>query len=427
MMKSRIYMTALALLYNCHGLPTPYESSDTLQRVFGNNRHPYSTEQSGLAVSKTHRGLPVEVSSQILSQYIESGQANALRQHKDDGGWDYYIDIEFGNPPQSFRAAIDIGWSDTFVPSVSCVDPDCAGHRQYNNTRSSSYRRNGTAVRMHYSGFYTSGYAAIDTLRIADLTIDDQAFEEATEMKAVPLWDDVIDSVLGLPRLQVDDEESSLRAKSPFHNMISQGLLQKNLFSLKLSERDCGERGELLFGDINPDLFDGMLTSFPVSAIYSVDEIANAYLRPGWQVHANSVAYGYKDSEIANFSLAGYVATFSTLFPYISLPREIGKNIIQYLGADVLHRVECDRRGSLPDLVISLGHAGVPFVLKPSDYIRKNPQWHWSTTCQVEIALHDEPEDGVKYIILGSAFIARWYSVFDYDKAQISLASLKRT
>ena len=36
------------------------------------------------------------------------------------------------------------------------------------------------------------------------------------------------------------------------------------------------------------------------------------------------------------------------------------------------------------------------------------------------MTVHDEPEDGAKYIVLGSVFLARWYSVFDYDNAQIS-------
>ena len=35
-----------------------------------------------------------------------------------------------------------------------------------------------TAVHLHHSGFYTSGYASLDTFRIAGLTIKNQAFEE---------------------------------------------------------------------------------------------------------------------------------------------------------------------------------------------------------------------------------------------------------
>lgn len=306
------------------------------------------------------------------------------------------------------------------MPSVSCQEQACLDHRLYDHSQSTSYQENGTVVHMHYAGFYTSGYASTDTLQVGNLIIKNQLFEEATLLKPVPLWDDIFDSVLGLSRLQVDNEESWLRAVSPFHNMIHQGLLQKNLFSLKLSEKATNRTGELLLGDINKDLYVGNLSSFPVSTTYSTNSRARYFLAPGWQVDAYSVSYRFGGKSIKNFSLAGYAAAFSTVSPYIDLPREIGSNILDYLGADSSHLVECDQRDSMPDFVFNLGHDMVPFILKPYDYIRKQPQWEWSTTCQVEISLHDEPEDRTKYIVLGSVFLGRWYSVFDYDNAQIS-------
>lgn len=431
-LKGWICITALALSCTCHGLPRPSHSSDASQKPFGHSKNPHghgwaceiSFQQASQTLPTASGGVTIEVILPRLVDCPRNGQANSRFQRKDNDEWFYFTDIGIGTPPQSFRAVIDIGWSDTFVPSVHCIDPDCSHHRQYDSSRSSSYRANGSAVRLHHSGFYTSGYASVDTLRIADLAIVYQAFEEAIELRVVPLWDDVFDSVLGLPRLQVDDLESSLRAVSPFHNIIRQGLLRRNVFSLKLPETDADEKGELLLGDINPDLYDGMLTTFPVSEIYSSDRAANVFLAPGWQVDAHSVAYGYHDGEIANFSLAGYAAAFSTVYQYLSLPRAIGEEILEYLGADELNLVDCDRREAMPDLVVGLGHQATPFVLKPNDYIRVNPQWHWCTTCQVEIALHDEAEDGVQYIALGSVFLGRWYSVFDFDNAQISCKSL---
>jgi len=224
---------------------------------------------------------------------------------------------------------------------------------------------------MHYAGFYTSGYAFTDTLRVGNLIIENQLIEEATLLKPIPLWDDIFDSVLGLSRLQVDDQGSSLRAVSSFHNMIRQGLLQRNLFSLKLSEKASNRTGELLLGDINKDLYIGNLSSFPVSTTYSTDRIAGFFLASGWQVDAHSLTYRFDGKLIENFGLAGFAAAFSTVTPYLYLPREIGKIILDYLGADILNQVECDRRDSMPDLVFNLGHDGIPFVLKPYDYIRK--------------------------------------------------------
>jgi hypothetical protein len=159
-------------------------------------------------------------------------------------------------------------------------------------------------------------------------------------------------------------------------------------------------------GGVNTSLYDGTLKTFPVSTINSTDRIARYFLTPGWQVDTHSTAYRFDGKEIVNFTLDGYVAAFSTAFPYLQLPRSIGRNILDNLGADGLHLVECDRRESLLDLVFNLGRDGVPFVLTPHEYIRRQPQWDWSTTCQVEISLQDEPEYGTKYIALGTVFLA---------------------
>lgn len=292
---------------------------------------------------------------------------------------------------------------------------------------------------MHYAGFYTSGFASVDTLRIGNMTILNQAFEEATLLKPVPMWDDFFDSAIGLSRLQVDDAESSLRETSVFHNMIQQGLLDRNLFSLRLSDSRSNISGELRFASTNTDLYVEPLITFPVTTVYSppdMDRYANVFLQAGWQVSAHSISLissSSGTSDTSSFSLTGYVAAFSTVYPYIMLPQTVRESILESLGAS-LGVVDCDTVDSQPSLVISLGgqNNSSPFALKPWDYIRKVPKWtfddHDNFECEVQIAAYeryndDEPPDGVKFIVLGGAFLAQWYSVFDYDNATISRKS----
>lgn len=45
-------------------------------------------------------------------------------------------------------------------------------------------------------------------LRMGSLLIEDQMFEGATMLKPMYFWDDVMNSVLGLPRLEVNDPGS---------------------------------------------------------------------------------------------------------------------------------------------------------------------------------------------------------------------------
>lgn len=288
---------------------------------------------------------------------------------------------------------------------------------------------------MHYAGFYTSGFASVDTLRIGNIAILNQAFEEATLLKPVPMWDDFFDSAIGLSRLQVDDSESSLRATSVFHNMIQQGLLAWNLFSLRLSDSRLNISGELRFGNTNTDLYVEPLITFPVTTVHSppdlkppgVDRYANVFLQAGWQVSAHSISLASSSgiSNTPSFSLTGYVAAFSTVYPYIMLPQTVTESILGTLGAS-LNVVDCDTVDSQPSLVISLGdqNNSSPFALKPWDYIRKVPKWTFNDDddfeCQVQIAAYNELPDGAKFIVLGGAFLAQWYSVFDYDNVTIS-------
>lgn len=349
---------------------------------------------------------------------------------EDNEGWFYFTEIGLGTPPQKFKAAVDIGWSDMLVPSSLCIERSCTDHALYNHSQSTSYHSNGTEVKMHYTGFYSSGFASIDALHVSNILITNQTFEEATILKPVYLWDDIFDSSLGLSRLQVNDAESSLRAKSPFWNMIQQRLLPRNMFSLRLSETSRNISGELLFGAMNKELFiESSLRTFNVSTASSNERVASIYLEPGWQVSAHSISHIYTSSSgsqvISNASLDGYVAAFSTVFPYISLPKEIGKPILKYLGADLLNRVDCSKRDEMPSLVITLGgkHEVASFVMEPEDYIRREPMFELEfrgDKCQVEIAAHENPEDGAEYIVLGSVFLARWYSVFDFDNGQVS-------
>lgn len=265
------------------------------------------------------------------------------------------------------------------------------------------------------------------------MIITNQAFEEATLLKPVCFWDDRFDSVIGLGRLQVNDQESTLRAKSSFHNMIEQGLLDRNLFALRLSDSYHNIGGELRFSSTNDDLFVGPLITFSVTSIYSIDPGAGYCLQGGWQVAAYSVACILPTTsssaapENMTFSLAGYVAAFSTVNPWISLPLSLSEPLHELIGANYSNRIPCEKRDSQPSLVITLGSRSnpSPFVLKPQDYIREQPQWdspreNDEKMCQVEITFHEETSDNVKYIVLGTVFLARWYSVFDYDNATVS-------
>ncbi|KAI9699251.1 MAG: Vacuolar protease A [Bogoriella megaspora] len=411
-----------------------------------------STHESLIGVSQRTIKCPIQAVSQSAKprrpdRNIDAPAVGAQIPHSpypsyhenrpwDYNGWLYFVNITVGTPPQTFRAAIDIGFSDLFVPSINCVGSrSCIPHLHYNSSQSKTYIPNGTAVHVYYHAFFSSGYASTDTLQIGDLTIENQSFEEATDMRHAYLfwYANQFDSVLGLPPAEFYPgserlSATALRATSPFHNMIKQKLLQKNTFSVRLSQNDSDDRGELLFGGMNSDLFIEPLHTFALTANYSQGYNKTFWdFSPGWQVAVNSLALQDHGRTITYLRIEGYVAAFFTGTAFIGLPRAIAVSLAERMGVDDGFRLDCSLREIAPDLVIYLGDKAIPFVLKPEDYIREQPKipYFGRGSCQLEIVPWEGPEGDTPSIVLGSVFLARFYSVFDWDNATISRKSLR--
>lgn len=277
---------------------------------------------------------------------------------------------------------------------------------------------------MHYAGLYIDGIKSQDSLRIAGLEVKGQMFAEATKLRSSPLyWEDKMDSVLGLASLPMNRPESDVNASSPFQNIVDQKLLDRNIFSLKLSRSPQCD-GELLFGDVNADLYQGDLVSIPISHT-THDELP----RTGWQVDAHSLTFG-SGSEVIDASLSGYTAIFLTAYPWIMLPNFLAEQLLERCGGDpdFADMIDCEKRDSLPDLTIRLGQTGhAVIVLTPWDYVMEVPAEGGGTTCLIPFKGHKERRGEPKYIFLGSAFLSGLYSVFDYDQQTISRKFFPRT
>jgi len=340
----------------------------------------------------------------------------------------FLADIQIGTPPQqSFRAVVDTSWADLFVPSMKCNSgPACSLHQHYDSSKSETYVEHGEPTNIHYQGMYTSGFKSEDTLRIAGLEIKNQIFEEATSLRSSPLyWEEKVDSVLPLSRFPLSLPGSDLsESTSPWHNLVKQKQLKKNIFSIKLSKTPYRD-GEIMFGGVNPELFEGELISIPTTNKTHEKMPLRQMLGCGWQVDARSISFGSGPDAI-NADLSGYTAIFMTAWPWISFPTALAEQLQDRCGGDYdnLGQIECDKRAELPDLIVRLG-TDCSVVITPWNYVLEGPVEGGGTMCSVPFAQHEEPDDEPKYIILGAAFLAGVYSVFDQDEGTISLAQLK--
>ena len=101
---------------------------------------------------------------------------------------------------------------------------------------------------------------------------------------------------------------------------MEQRLLGRNLFSLSLSRTD-EEKGELIFGTVDTNLYTGDLISIPVSNVTDgTDELSKYCLSCGWQLPVQSISIGANSTSSAIYAdLANYTAVFATNIPYIGL------------------------------------------------------------------------------------------------------------
>jgi saccharopepsin len=209
--------------------------------------------------------------------------------------------------------------------------------------------------------------------------------------------------------------------------MMANGILDENMFSMSFPRNET-ETGDLTFGGLNEDLFEGELISHPLSLQNTTN----------WQIHIESVSLikGLDENDHDHAwenSGSGYTALMYTSYPGIVLPFNLAQSVIGKIHpnrSDCTYApvVDCDRVASLPSLQIGLNGQNV--TLSGEDYVYKwiTPD---STRCPIpieECALiidsfgppggRDEfPED---LVILGTSFLKKVYSVYNWDEQTIS-------
>ncbi len=156
---------------------------------------------------------------------------------------------------------------------------------------------------------------------------------------------EVIHGVLGLTSSRAGSVKN---ISNPFINAVSQGLLNHNLFALKLAQP-----GHLTIGDIDYNQFSGEIMRIP-----RTNNPSSLLAEGRWQVDAKYLAVG--PTPMDKFSLEGYTASFTTKWPYIYLPKQLAWDLIIGLGFEewgmfIPASVDCGLRYSMSNVTINLG------------------------------------------------------------------------
>lgn len=243
------------------------------------------------------------------------------------------------------------------------------------------------------------GYISQDTVQIGDLKIKNQLFGEATSEPGLAFAFGRFDGILGLGY----DTISVNGIVPPFYSAIEQGLLDEPVFAFYLGDtNDKESESEAIFGGVNKDHYTGPMTKIPLRR--------KAY----WEVDLDAITFG---DESAEFESTGAILDTGTSL--IALPSTLADLLNKEMGAkkgyNGQYSIECDKRDSLPDLTFTL--TGHNFTITPYDYILEV-----QGSCISSFMGFDIPAPAGPLVILGDAFLRRYYSVYDLGNDAVGLA-----
>ncbi|XP_019407201.1 PREDICTED: cathepsin D [Crocodylus porosus] len=318
----------------------------------------------------------------------------------------YYGEIGIGTPPQKFTVVFDTGSSNLWVPSIHChlLDIACLLHHKYDASKSSTYVKNGTAFAIHYGTGSLSGYLSQDFVTLGDLKVKDQIFGEAVKQPGVTFIAAKFDGILGMafPKISVQ------KVTPFFDNVMSQQLIEKNIFSFYLNRDPTAQPGgELLLGGTDPKYYSGDFNWVNVTR--------SAY----WQIHMDQL-------NVANgptLCKGGCEAIVDTGTSLITGPTEEVKELQKAIGAKPLIKgqyvIPCEKVPTLPPVSLVLG--GKPHQLTGEQYVFKVTV-QGETICLSGFSALDIPPPGGPLWILGDVFIGPYYTVFDRDNEAVGFA-----
>ncbi|PWN35147.1 Asp-domain-containing protein [Meira miltonrushii] len=313
----------------------------------------------------------------------------------------YFADISIGTPPQDFKVILDTGSSNLWVPSSKCSSIACFLHTKYDNSASSTYKKNGSEFKIQYGSGSMEGYVSKDTLRIGDLEIKDQLFAEATSEPGLVFAFAKFDGILGLAY----DTISVNGIPPPLYSMVDQKLIDEPVVSFYLG-RSEEDGGEATFGGVDESKFDGKITYAPVR-------------RKGyWETDLNKIRLGDDDMELENTGAA--IDTGTSL---IALPTDISEIINKEIGATKgwqgTYSVDCSKIPSMPDLTLTIDNKD--YKLSAKAYILQTGE----NSCLSAFTGLDIPPPMGPIWIVGDVFLRKYYTVYDLGKNAVGFAKAK--
>ncbi|XP_062859669.1 pepsin A-like [Trichomycterus rosablanca] len=309
-----------------------------------------------------------------------------------DADLSYYGVISIGNPPQSFQVIFDSGSSNLWIPSVYCSSDACNNHARFNPQKSSTFQATNTPLAIQYGTGSMTGFLGYDTVSVGGINVPHQIFG-LSQTEAPFMAHMKADGILGLAYPQLAEDH----AQPVFDNMVQQGLVQQDYFSVYLSS-NAQTGSEIIFGGYKTNHFTGNLVWIPLSS--------ETY----WQITMDSVTI---NGQVVACN-GGCQAIVDTGTSLIAGPVSDINSINYYVGATVSNGdalVNCNNIGKMPQVTFNIG--GHSFSLDASAYVSQSYYYG----CRTGFS-----PSGQSLWILGDVFIRQYYTIFNRANNSVGLA-----
>ncbi|MED6175048.1 hypothetical protein PIB30_074854 [Stylosanthes scabra] len=236
----------------------------------------------------------------------------------------YFGEIGIGSPPQYFNVVFDTGSSNLWVPSSKCIfSIACYFHSKYKSKISSTYTEIGTSCKIPYGRGSIYGFFSQDDVKVGHIIIKDQVFAEITKEGSLAFLALHYDGILGLGFIDISVGEVT----PVWYNMIDQGYIRQNVFSLWLNKNPMAEiGGEIVFGGIDTRHFRGEHTYVPISQ------------KGYWQIDVGDVLLANRSTGLCEGSCSAIVDSGTSL---IAGPTSVVTQINHAIGAQGYVSFEC--------------------------------------------------------------------------------------
>jgi len=305
---------------------------------------------------------------------------------------------------QEFQVIFDTGSANVWVPGKACGFLTCWMHPRYDESKSSTYEKDGREYSVQYGSGPVEGFFSKDTVTVGDIDVKGQPFAEVSKVSFGPLniafAAGKFDGLLGLGFKSI----SQYNIPTPFESMVDQKLVDESVFAFYLQE-DASTQGELVFGGIDENHYTGDLVDVPLTS--------ESY----WEVSLDAMKFG-GDAVISSPQKAIIDSGTSLL----AGPKDAVGALAQKVGATSVmgkeYVIDCSKKASLPNLEVTLG--GKSFELSPNDYVLEV-----SGQCLFAFVGIDVPPPRGPLWIMGDIFMRKYYCVFDYGNKKMRIGTAK--